>query len=496
MVIYEKVVQEDLDLGYGLVSITNPAGGSLTGTKVGIHSLLGSAFKASQDFAGTDPGAKVAAAIAALPSTGGYVYVARPSETFTTNPLAGGKQHVTLILEPGTYSTSIAWTATADNQRIRGAGITSTILKATGAITIFNGSTYDGIELHDMKIDGNSIATNGVDLGTTAQSKFLHCSNLYITGLASGTALNIRNAVDAYFIRVLCSGGTPQYGLAFAQTDNAFYNCWFSGATVAGTRFTGVAGAAFHTCIWSGNEIDLRVESNLTQSMWEHCYFENSVSGMVSIGGSYAFDWMFLKTFLHTADASDLMDFTNTSSSRVQIIGCTVNATTGSSRITAPTSTTVALEHNGGQAITTTGSGLVTYRDVGSPSSATNYAAATVYTSGTTELTAIGPNAVYVPCPAALKISAFVDISGDTLDDVFDIFIYAGASKIAVARYRVAVATSDRKTLSLFATTAVTADTTVKLTIQRTSGTGIATITDTAGAPHATGLIWELSPDT
>lgn len=37
--LYEKVVQEDLNVGITTVSVTNPTGGSMTGTLIGIHSV-------------------------------------------------------------------------------------------------------------------------------------------------------------------------------------------------------------------------------------------------------------------------------------------------------------------------------------------------------------------------------------------------------------------------------------------------------------------------
>src|SRR5512139_1445842 len=36
---YEKIVQEDLNVGTSTATITNPTGGSLTGTQIGIHSV-------------------------------------------------------------------------------------------------------------------------------------------------------------------------------------------------------------------------------------------------------------------------------------------------------------------------------------------------------------------------------------------------------------------------------------------------------------------------
>lgn len=37
--LYEKVVQEDLNVGTSTATVTNPGGGTLTGTQIGIHSV-------------------------------------------------------------------------------------------------------------------------------------------------------------------------------------------------------------------------------------------------------------------------------------------------------------------------------------------------------------------------------------------------------------------------------------------------------------------------
>lgn len=37
--LYEKVVQEDLNVGTSTATITSPSGGSLTGTQIGLHSV-------------------------------------------------------------------------------------------------------------------------------------------------------------------------------------------------------------------------------------------------------------------------------------------------------------------------------------------------------------------------------------------------------------------------------------------------------------------------
>jgi hypothetical protein len=45
---YEKIVAEDLNLGYSTVSVTMPAGGSSTGNQIGQHTLVAQAFGASR----------------------------------------------------------------------------------------------------------------------------------------------------------------------------------------------------------------------------------------------------------------------------------------------------------------------------------------------------------------------------------------------------------------------------------------------------------------
>lgn len=37
--VYERIVQQDLNTGTGAVTVTNPGGGSLPGTQIGIHSF-------------------------------------------------------------------------------------------------------------------------------------------------------------------------------------------------------------------------------------------------------------------------------------------------------------------------------------------------------------------------------------------------------------------------------------------------------------------------
>ncbi len=73
--IREKIVGQDFDLGYGTTTVTADSGGSLTGSKVGIHTFLGPYSVVATDFSGADIGAQINAAYAALPTTGGAIHV-------------------------------------------------------------------------------------------------------------------------------------------------------------------------------------------------------------------------------------------------------------------------------------------------------------------------------------------------------------------------------------------------------------------------------------
>lgn len=46
---YERAVAEDLNLGYGSVSVSMPGGGSATGSKVGIHTFMGDRYRNVKD---------------------------------------------------------------------------------------------------------------------------------------------------------------------------------------------------------------------------------------------------------------------------------------------------------------------------------------------------------------------------------------------------------------------------------------------------------------
>lgn len=122
--LYEKVVQEDLNVGTSAaVTVTNPGGGTLTGTQIGIHSVavgqvsfsetwdpasIAAAGYESEDV--TVPGASVGDFVMATLSTmvtndmmiSGHVSAADTVKVILFNPTAGA-----INLDEGTLSVLV-----------------------------------------------------------------------------------------------------------------------------------------------------------------------------------------------------------------------------------------------------------------------------------------------------------------------------------------------------------------------------------------------------
>ena len=86
--LYEKVVQEDLNVGITTVTVTNPTGGSLTGTQIGIHSVAVGQVAWTETW---DPGSIAAAGYEAedvtVPGAAVGDFVIAPLTTLLTNDM-------------------------------------------------------------------------------------------------------------------------------------------------------------------------------------------------------------------------------------------------------------------------------------------------------------------------------------------------------------------------------------------------------------------------
>ena len=135
----------------------------LTGGTVGsttVSSLNQTRF--ADQYSGANAGAKIAAAIADLPSSGGVVDARGllGAQTITSDPFTGNATPVTLILGPATFTTSVTIKPNS-NAIIQGAGRGITTLRladSSDVPVIANSDTTSGnsyIQIRDLTIDGN-----------------------------------------------------------------------------------------------------------------------------------------------------------------------------------------------------------------------------------------------------------------------------------------------------------------------------------------------------
>jgi hypothetical protein len=221
---YERAVAEDLNLGHGTTSVTNPNGGSMTGNKIGLHTFYGSGdpVVAAHDFSGGDMGAQIAAALAALPSTGGIVDARGFSGTqaSASNPFTGVTKPFTLLLGDVTISTGATWSITSPYQGIIGHG-TKTVLKATASMTnvLLFDATANGnghqIICDGIRVNGNALATNGISLQRATRCRVGHISATNVSGIG----ILMSNCVQVELTNPIISGNlesfttTPSVGI-------------------------------------------------------------------------------------------------------------------------------------------------------------------------------------------------------------------------------------------------------------------------------------------
>lgn len=253
---YELAVKEDLNTGYGTVSVTNPAGGSHTGNKIGIHSFLPQILSAA-DQAGGDEGAKIAAAITALGSSIGIVDCRGFGATGTISATITIPANVTVILGPTVFTcTAGAFILNSNGAKLLGTGTGTqqaaaggqTVLRASGFSNTTDmivvqgaaGATLNNIEVGNIKVDFNNAAGAG-RYGLfieNAQDCFFHDLNIYNPG-TDGVRIQPSGAAAAAYRNLLVDVhvlGFAGSGLRLQATGeishNTFINCELDAAGV------------------------------------------------------------------------------------------------------------------------------------------------------------------------------------------------------------------------------------------------------------------------
>lgn len=208
-----------------------------------------------------DESAKVAAAIALLPATGGHIY--HPPGTLRTGAIS--------------FDRPVRWEGAGDQA--------STILAASGftgsLVTITSSAAFSRIS--DVQIGGGGSALKLVVVAAPRT----RLDHLHLTGQSgsSGAAIhfdgadstNSAHAGQTSNVRILSCGGYGIWLQGFSY-DNEFTNLWIGSCNV-GVRYENTNGFFTNTHVWgcTSNGVELRAGNHL----FANCYIEtNGGSGL------------------------------------------------------------------------------------------------------------------------------------------------------------------------------------------------------------------------
>jgi hypothetical protein len=171
-IIYEKAVLEDLNIGKGTVSVTNPAGGTMTGTKLGLHSwndVLNVKHNGCPGD-GTECWAGFQDAIDKVEATGGVLYVP-PGDYPISDVLTINTSGVMVTGGSAWYGTPVSKAST-----IRQLATDKDIIYITGASLV-------GISLRDLHLKGNigGSSGHGIHVLPTSIANNLEFDNVAVT---------------------------------------------------------------------------------------------------------------------------------------------------------------------------------------------------------------------------------------------------------------------------------------------------------------------------
>lgn len=281
---YEKLVEEDLQLGHGSVDVTMPAGGTATGTKIGLHTFTGmfnvKDFGATGDGRANDsPG--IQAAIDACPD-GGVVY------------LPPGTYRILTGLRIGPPIGSVGADAETPRVSLRGAGPQVSQLVGAAGVTVL--SLVTGVTgLTDCQYEQFAImgGARGIHIAQYAANHFgmVHCAfrdlmlwNLTGEGLYSDT-FEILETTFEHIDAELCDYGGR---LASYVAVCSFNQCQWRECTTCGLSI----GGTVNNCVLYNNLFESNYRTGLIVDGPQYAgatlvggWFENN--GREPTGGPY-----------------------------------------------------------------------------------------------------------------------------------------------------------------------------------------------------------------
>lgn len=333
---YEKAVSEDLNTGYGSVSVTMPGGGSATGSKIGLHSFSQNGWFHASDFGvradGRDDSAAIQAAIDRASTTGrGATVWLPPGDIYATNLKL--KASITLrgYNSAEFYETAGPPAATPTTILHNLRGTTPLITSATdfvgGAVRDlllygFGSGSADrgiyiptGVAVVRMRVEHvccNNFAEQGIFIeSTTSLGGFINnvftLNCLLTRSRASRTGTIHLNSTDWWMSQCECTSSESSI------TNASLYNC--------GIYING-ANAFVNQCVGETSEIGIAIGANKGRGRLVACRSDlNRGHGFAIDGGSHHIVACYaLNDGLETANTYDGFNFASTGA------GCTLVA--------------------------------------------------------------------------------------------------------------------------------------------------------------------------
>ena len=269
---YERLVEEDLNRGYGDVSVTMPGGGTATGRKVGLHTWdLGLSVKDHGAVGDGNADDSVAFADAiALINAGTYSRLYVPS---------------------GTYCVSSGVAVTLEGAIVEGAGRHRSIIKAVAPMASILGLGARRILCRDLSLDGNALADVDIDVTQpNVDVEHIHATGSQVAGVrASGVSgfslrLSYSSILSNHGHGILLSGyangvsvagcaisGNAKNGIIVDTTDDYPNGVWILHNTMENNCSAGTPSAIYaHINVGGGSEevyvVDNYHENDLNQS--------------------------------------------------------------------------------------------------------------------------------------------------------------------------------------------------------------------------------------
>jgi hypothetical protein len=265
------------------------SGGVVLATAPTLSAKNLNAVRYADQFSGADAGAKIAAAIADLPATGGTVD-ARAFEGAQTATALMISKPITLLLGAATYTftSNPGITITDDGVHVIGLSKAATTIipaNTTGGAILYNASFTPGrMLLQDFTIDGTGLTNCDYGLKFDGGIQGYDATRIKIQGFlkAGAAALNIGNANCGVFVD--CDFRTSTAGISFTggagiTNLNNFYGGQVLGNTT-GILSTGGDGNHFYGINIASNTASPAVwlKSGFANVI-ESCWFEVNATG-------------------------------------------------------------------------------------------------------------------------------------------------------------------------------------------------------------------------